>query len=122
MLVTFSHAVTDALKRTFDYRGRSGRRAYLWYLVSAFLWVPLPMLFAFLAEHVLGSMPLRLMELLLYAVALFTILWLLPYAALTVRRLHDAGWSRIWALLHLLPLLGLIVPLMCLRRTHVVAS
>jgi uncharacterized membrane protein YhaH (DUF805 family) len=86
----------DVLKKYAVFAGRARRKEY-W--VFTLVNLVISVLLAFV-DSILGTMAIGL----IYALAV-----LLPSIAVTVRRLHDTGRSGWWALIVLLPILGVIV-------------
>ena len=84
-------ALVTALRRTFDFRGRSRRAEHWWF----YAWI-LPL---FVVSAVEQSPWAELGVLL--SVAAF-----LPYLAVSVRRLHDIDRSGWWLLIALVPIAG----------------
>jgi uncharacterized membrane protein YhaH (DUF805 family) len=104
----------DAIKRGFKkyatFAGRASRREYWWWALFTFLTYTVLGLLAYAVGMATsrdgGRTPglLAVPLLILFAVFLFGII--VPTLALTVRRLHDAGYSGLMALLLLVPYLG----------------
>jgi uncharacterized membrane protein YhaH (DUF805 family) len=107
----------DAVKRGFrkyaTFKGRASRSEYWWwtlftfltYLVLGLLTYALGMATSRDGGRTPGALAIPL-------IILFTVFFLgilLPTLALTVRRLHDAGYSGLLALLLLLPYLGSLI-------------
>ncbi len=93
----------DALKKYAVFNGRSQRKAYWMFvlfnmLIAIALAIVDSMAGTFDPESGVGLLGT------LYALAVF-----LPGLAITVRRLHDTSRSGWWALLVLIPVLGLLV-------------
>jgi uncharacterized membrane protein YhaH (DUF805 family) len=124
--------LVDAVKRGFKkyatFKGRASRSEYWWWT-----------LFTFLAYLVLGLLtyavgvatsrdggrtPGALAIPLIILLMVFFLGILLPTLALTVRRLHDTGYSGLLALLLLLPYLGSLIILIsrCCRAHRLVRS
>jgi len=80
----------DAFRRAFDFRGRTSRKAY-WYFVLYHIIITIILS---LISHDLAN--------------LYGIIVLIPGFAATVRRLHDAGKSGWWVLISLIPVIGTI--------------
>ncbi len=80
----------DAFRRAFDFRGRTSRKAY-WYFVLYHIIITVILS---LISHDLAN---------LYGIIVF-----IPGLAATVRRLHDAGKSGWWVLVSLVPVIGTI--------------
>lgn len=110
------HWMIHPLRRYADFRGRS-RRIELWMFVlflfvAAFVAVWLDTLLGTGGETVsmmgqaLGlprSDPISQGG---WITAVFGLAMLVPLVAVMVRRLHDAGWSGLWLLAAIVPLLG----------------
>jgi uncharacterized membrane protein YhaH (DUF805 family) len=79
-----------------DFSGRARRREYWWFYLFNFLGALLLMIPATMMDPASGSsLPfLLVIPLVLYAVAV-----IIPYLAVTVRRLHDSGRSGWWFVL-----------------------
>jgi uncharacterized membrane protein YhaH (DUF805 family) len=86
----------EVWKKYAVFAGRARRREY-W--IFTLINLVVSVLLAFV-DAILGTMLIGL----IYALAV-----LLPSIAVTVRRLHDTGRSGWWALIVLLPVLGVIV-------------
>ena len=103
--VSFTTAVKLGLDRSFDYKGRSSRAEYWWwmlfYLGSS---LAVAVIFTMLSEVLSGSEDPGLVFAYLY-----TLILTLPYIALTVRRLHDTDRSGFWCLFMLVPYVGGII-------------
>jgi uncharacterized membrane protein YhaH (DUF805 family) len=95
----FKTAVGVCLNKYVDFLGRAGLRDY-WFFVLAVVGAAVA---ASIVDRILGMGPFGL----LYLVVLLGSL--LPSAAAQVRRLHDTGRSGWWALLALVPIVGIIV-------------
>jgi len=108
--IGFIDAVKRGFKTYWSFRGRARRREYWWwelftvagYLVLGLLAFALGTATSRDGGRTPGLLSLPLI--ILFAVFLFGIL--VPTLAVTVRRLHDAGYSGLLALLFLLPYLG----------------
>lgn len=85
-----------------DFEGRSSRSEFWWF----FLWV-------FGISLVTGTLSLFAERMLWTLVMVFLLTILLPTMALTVRRLHDIGWSGWWALLCFIPYFGFGILILC---------
>ena len=80
----------DAFKHYFDFKGKTGRKAF-WYFV---LW-------NFIISLVLSWVSKDLAN-------IYSLIVLIPSLAIGVRRLHDIGKSGWWILLALIPIIGWI--------------
>lgn len=85
-----------------DFVGRANRLEYWIFL----LWVVG-------IASVTGILSLFAERMLWTLVIVFLLSILLPTMALTVRRLHDIGWSGWWALLFVIPYFNLGILLLC---------
>ena len=103
--LSFTRAVMLGLDRSFDYKGRSSRAEYWWwilfYLGSSFA---VAVIFTMLSEVLSGSEDPGVVFAYVY-----TLILMLPYIALTTRRLHDTGRSGFWCLFMLLPYVGFLI-------------
>lgn len=98
------------LKKYVDFSGRSSRKA-LWLFVS------LGALAGFVALIVSGLLMNAFGDWGIVPFVFFLVLAAAGLLALSVRRLHDAGWSAWWTLIYLIPVAGLllVVPLLVKR-------
>lgn len=86
----FGRLIRDFFRRGLDFRGRSSRWEFWW-----------TCLFVFLVTVVLADM--------LTACLIWFLVMLVPFNALSVRRLHDLGMSGWWLLVKLIPLVGVVL-------------
>ena len=84
----FGRAYTDFWKRSFDYRGACSLREY---------WMPVGLHLGLTALLVLFY--LLKWNIPFWILLIYLLLSLIPFVALTVRRLRDTGLSGLWALL-----------------------
>jgi uncharacterized membrane protein YhaH (DUF805 family) len=107
----------DAIKRGFKkyatFSGRASRSEYWWwylftFLVYLVLGVPLYVV-GMATSRDGGRTPGALAIPLLILLTVFALGIIVPSLALTVRRLHDAGYSGLLALLFLIPYVGGLV-------------
>ena len=89
--MTFAESIRTCFTKYADFTGRATRSEFWW-------WV----LFALLAAAALSVISDKLS-------AVFSIATLVPYIAVTARRLHDTDRSGWWQLLGLIPLIGWII-------------
>jgi uncharacterized membrane protein YhaH (DUF805 family) len=107
----------DAIKRGFKkyatFSGRASRSEYWWWYLFTFLVylvLGLPLYVVGIAtSRDGGRTPGTLAIPLLILLTVFALGIIVPSLALTVRRLHDAGYSGLLALLFLIPYLGGLV-------------
>lgn len=111
--IGFVDAVKRGFKKYATFTGRASRSEYWWWVLFTFTGYLVLGLLAFAVGTATsrdgGRTPglLALPLIILFAVFLFGIL--IPTLALTVRRLHDAGYSGLFALLLLIPYLGNLI-------------
>jgi uncharacterized membrane protein YhaH (DUF805 family) len=107
----------DAVKRGFrkyaTFKGRASRSEYWWWTLFTFVTYLVLGLLTFAVgmgtSRDGGRTPGALAIPLIILLTVFFLGILLPTLALTVRRLHDAGYSGLLALLLLLPYLGSLI-------------
>ncbi len=93
--MNFSQAVAGGFRRYVDFTGRSGRAEYWWF----YLFLSLFFLAFYLLEIIVGGPTSPVYPLIS---ALSGLAWLgivLPYLAVSVRRLHDTNRSGWWYLI-----------------------
>lgn len=79
-----------------DFSGRARRREYWWfYLLNAVVFVLLMMPFVLMVDSTAPDQALLIMV----PMALYALVMIVPYLAVTVRRLHDSGRSGWWLVL-----------------------
>ena len=84
--------LTDIIfKQYFDFNGREGRKVFLLFLLNQFI-----------INSILASISGGFLSM------IFSLLILLPFLGLTVRRLHDINFSGWWVLLAFIPIVGFI--------------
>jgi uncharacterized membrane protein YhaH (DUF805 family) len=108
--IGFVDAVKRGFKKYATFTGRASRSEYWWWALFTFLGYLVLGLLAFAVGTATsrdgGRTPGALAIPLIILFAVFLLGILIPTLALTVRRLHDAGYSGLLALLFLLPYLG----------------
>jgi len=83
---------TDIIfKHFFDFAGREGRKVFLLFLLNQFI-----------INSILASISNGFLSM------IFSLLILLPFLGLTVRRLHDINFNGWWVLLCFIPVIGLV--------------
>jgi uncharacterized membrane protein YhaH (DUF805 family) len=111
--IGFVDAVKRGFKKYATFTGRASRSEYWWWALFTFTGYLVLGLLAFAVGTATsgdgGRTPglLALPLIILFAIFLFGIL--IPTLAVTVRRLHDAGYSGLFALLLLIPYLGSLI-------------
>ena len=97
---TFMGAFKDAIARYVDFKTRSTRSQFWWFM----LWSVIISIAASFVDVALGmggdSGPVGLLA---------SLALLLPALAVTIRRLHDIGRTGWWVLIQFVPLVGIIV-------------
>ena len=111
--ISFGGAVARGFRKYATFTGRASRSEYWWWTLFTFL----TYLVLGLLTYAVGTMTSRdggrtpglvaLPLIILFAVFFLGIL--VPTLALTVRRLHDAGYSGLFVLLLLIPSLGSLI-------------
>jgi uncharacterized membrane protein YhaH (DUF805 family) len=101
-LTPFAAAVKDAVKRTFDYSGRTTRSGYWW------LWLAI-WLIVLATTTIAGAASPGSSETANAVLGLLIVVFLVIVLPTAVRRLHDAGCSGWMLLLALIPLGGIVV-------------
>lgn len=106
---------TVVLKRYADFEGRASRSEYWWFALSEVLWLLLVwVLVGFVIACVMHDSPVgpgiaTALGILLLLLLLAGLALLVPTIAVTVRRLHDAGYSGWFYLLNFVPYVGGII-------------
>lgn len=90
-----------ALKQYADFRGRSRRKEYFWFIL-------VDILFSFLAALLDGLNGFQGEDSYGPIFILYFFLTLIPHLSVSVRRLHDVGKSGWMMLLFFIPLIGVI--------------
>ncbi len=90
----------DGMKRYFQFSGRAGREAFwMFYLVLFIINAVFEVFERIPALNGVG----------VWLGGLFTLVALIPFLAVSARRLHDIGRSGWWQLIGLIPILGWLV-------------
>jgi uncharacterized membrane protein YhaH (DUF805 family) len=111
--ISFLHAVQRGFRKYARFDGRASRSEFWWFTLGCILVLMLLASLAIAATVTFGepngdgsrSVPV-LGGVLLGLTGVFYLATLLPSLAITVRRLHDAGYSGWWVLFRLLPYAG----------------
>ncbi len=93
----FMDAVKSVYTNYVNFKDRSGRGEYWWFILFYFIAI----IVLSLVEGLLGMTGILS--------NLFGLASLIPSLAVSVRRLHDTGHSGWWVLLNLIPLIGFII-------------
>lgn len=96
--MTFTESVQTCFRKYADFNGRATKSEFWWWVLFAVL--------VNISAQILGDIPAAMVSLAI----------LLPYLAVTARRLHDIGKSGWWQLVGIIPLIGwLIVIYWCVQ-------
>ena len=111
--ISFGGAIARGFKKYATFAGRASRSEYWWWTLFTFLTYLVLGLVAFAVGTATsrdgGRTPGLLAIPLIIVFAAFFLGIIVPTLALIVRRLHDAGYSGLFALLLLIPYLGGLV-------------
>ena len=111
--ISFGGAIARGFKKYATFAGRASRSEYWWWTLFTFLTYLVLGLLAFAVGAATsrdgGRTPGLLAIPLIILFAAFFLGIIVPTLALTVRRLHDAGYSGLFALLLLIPYLGSLI-------------
>ena len=89
--MTFTESVQTCFKKYADFTGRATKSEFWWWVLFALL--------ISMAAQTLGDIPASIVSLAI----------LLPYLAVTARRLHDIGKSGWWQLVGIIPIVGWLI-------------
>jgi uncharacterized membrane protein YhaH (DUF805 family) len=103
MTRSIGEELLDSVNRMFDFSGRSTRRQF-WYFIAFCIVISalVPILGTSMSEPAMLADPVAidvgqvLSDYMLRQGLLFAV-FLIPLMSVTTRRLHDAGWSGLWA-------------------------
>jgi uncharacterized membrane protein YhaH (DUF805 family) len=111
--ISFRGAVARGFRKYATFTGRASRSEYWWWTLFTFLTYFVLGLLTYAVGSVTsrdgGRTPGLVALPLIILFAAFFLGILVPTLALTVRRLHDAGYSGLFALLLLIPYLGSLI-------------
>ena len=111
--ISFGGAIARGFKKYATFAGRASRSEYWWWTLFTFLTYLVLGLLAFAVGTATsrdgGRTPGLLAIPLIIVFAVFFLGIIVPTLALTVRRLHDAGYSGLFALFLLIPYLGSLI-------------
>lgn len=109
-------AISQAIARSFTYKGRASRSEYWWFMLLYTVIIvacgvyDTMMVIAVMQER--GDLALLELGVLDFASTYAWIATLPTFLSLTVRRLHDAGFSGFWLVLYFIPIGGLVLMIM----------
>ena len=95
-MVSFSTAVSLFFKKYANFSGRASRSMYWWVILFMFIIYLICILIMYSFNETFGY--------LLNAIA--GLIFIVPYLALSVRRMHDIGKGGGWIFISLVPLIG----------------
>ena len=108
--ISFGGAIARGFKKYATFTGRASRSEYWWWTLFTFLTYTVLGLLTYVVgistSRDGGRTPGLLAVPLIILLLVFALGIIVPTLALTVRRLHDAGYSGLLALLILIPYLG----------------
>jgi len=105
------HGYLDAFKNYATFSGRTSRMGFWsFYLLNLLMVFSLAFTEQMLGLR-LGSGPFGLLT------SLYLLGTLIPWVAITVRRLHDSNLNGAWAFLYLIPFANLLLLIFALRRS-----
>jgi uncharacterized membrane protein YhaH (DUF805 family) len=103
-------AISTAVAKIFNFSGRAGRSEYWWYFL---LYLVVFSICGFLDGAMVVALAEQQGEAAITSLGIFdfktviaAVFLMPPMISLTVRRLHDAGFSGFWILIYLVPLGG----------------
>jgi uncharacterized membrane protein YhaH (DUF805 family) len=106
-------AISTVLSKIFTYSGRASRSEYWWYYLACVLiglvCLAIDSITIIKLVDLHGEEAMFHIRPLQLATVWAWIATVPPYISVTVRRLHDAGFSGFWTLLYFVPLGGLVL-------------
>ena len=115
------NAISTVFAKTFTFSGRASRSEYWWffafYFIGSIVCLAIDAAMVLPVVQALGPQAIEVISPLSFASIWFAIAMSIPYLSLSVRRLHDAGFSGFWTLLYFLPFGALVLLIM-----HALAS
>ena len=110
--ISFGGAIARGFKKYATFTGRASRSEFWWFgLFTNLVAIALALAIVIASWRDEGQTPGLLALLLIILYAIFALGIIVPALALTVRRLHDAGYSGLLVLLGLIPYLGSLIML-----------
>ncbi len=106
----------DAIRRYFDFRGRTSRPGYWYFVLATFLYYFFIGLLGVVMESSSSVIIGGLLRLIIILMIMALMLLFIPSISVTVRRLHDTGKSGWYYLFCLIPLVGGILLLVFLAQ------
>ena len=101
--MTFTQSIETCFYKYYTFWDRASRSEFWWFqLFLILLWIAIGVAGSFLSAAAGGYMANILS-------IIYTLVTLLPWIAVSVRRLHDTDSSGWWLLLILIPIIGFIV-------------
>ena len=101
--MTFTQSIETCFYKYYTFWDRASRSEFWWFqLFLILLWIAIVAAGSFLSAAAGGYMANILS-------IIYTLVTLLPWIAVSVRRLHDTDSSGWWLLLILIPIIGFIV-------------
>ena len=108
----FAEAVRTCMKaKYFTFQGRAARAEFWWF--GLFVFIITSIVYAIAGWLVVATMSDGAMSLLggvaIGVAGLFVLVFIIPGLAVTVRRLHDLGYSGWWYLAQVIPVVGSVI-------------
>lgn len=99
----------NGFKKMTDFKGRSSRKDFwIFYLINMVIIFLLLTLTIGATFTVRESRDVIVAQIILVVFMVYVIVTVLPIIAMTIRRLHDAGFSGWWLLIYFIPNIGFI--------------
>lgn len=103
----FDKYFVENIKKAFDYRGRTSRASYWYFLLFYFLIMIVLVLFASVLGDIGGVL-----------VLIYSLASIVVQIPLTVRRMHDVGHSGWWLLVPIVPLIFSLQPTQLIKNQY----
>ncbi len=107
--MTFGESIKTCYKKSLDTDGRATRAEYWWFVLYFYISLAVFVLLGIFKEELTGESFVTDGVFFKVCIVLFTLhiaVYIVPRYTVTIRRLHDAGFSGGWVLLVFVPYLG----------------
>ena len=108
-MVSFPNAIKFGFQRYFDFSGRSTRAEYWWWFLFGFIASTI----LTIVDNIAGTTITPTTGIIS---TLFSLVIIIPYIAVTVRRLHDINRSGWWVFLGAVPFGGIVIIVWMCKR------